>query len=367
MNRHRVDKAKASQMSITSYSAIAQCILKMDRALKAKMTRKFEICYAMAKENGNIQHCMITSYKTKDSAKNFTHYIAMAQRQQFFQSLQAINFYSFIVDGSTDAGRIEDELVMMMFCKRNEKAEEINSCVRYLSIEVPGRADANDLIKCVGNALKFVGIEDVLDKTKVLGVEEKPILVGGGTDGAAVNVSEHSGMKGIMQRALWLFWAWCYAHRLELACKDSFSSILFKEIQDVLLRLYYLYEKSPKKSRELVDIVTDLQETFGFPKGGDLPVRSQGSRWITHRRNALQRVIDRFGAYISHIITLAEDSTMKAEDRARMKGYISKWGHAKILIGCSLYIDVLQPASLLSLTLQGHKLDIVLGNKKPNH
>ena len=150
---------------------------------------------------------------------------------------------------------------MMMFCKRNEKAEEINSCVRYLSIEVPGRADANGLIKCVGNALKFVGIEDVLDKTKVLGVEEKPILVGGGTDGAAVNVSEHSGMKEIMQRALpWLFWAWCYAHRLELACKDSFSSILFKEIQDVLLRLYYLYEKSPKKSRELVDIVTDLQD-----------------------------------------------------------------------------------------------------------
>ena len=61
---------------------------------------------------------------------------------------------------------------------------------------MPGRADANGLIKCVGNALKFVGIEDMLDKTKVLGVVEKPILVGGRTDGAAVNVSEHSGMKG---------------------------------------------------------------------------------------------------------------------------------------------------------------------------
>ena len=46
---------------------------------------------------------------------------------------------------------------MMMFCKRNEKAEEINSCVRYLSIEVPGRADANGLIKCVDNALNLLG------------------------------------------------------------------------------------------------------------------------------------------------------------------------------------------------------------------
>ena len=337
----------------------------MDVALKAKMIKKFEICYAMAKEkiafrkyptlhNLEVHHGVNLgiSYKTKDSAKNFTHYIAMAQRQQFFQSLQGVSFYSFIIDGSTDAGCVEDEIVMMMFCKSNEKAEEINTCVRYLAIEVPGRADANGLIKCVGNALKFVGIEDVLDKAQVIGVKEKPILVGGGTDGAAVNISEHSGMKGIMQRALlWLFWAWCYAHRLELACKDSFTSTFFKDIQDVLLRLYYLYEKSPKKSRELVNIVADLQETFGLPKGGDLPIRSQGSRWITHRRNALQRIIDRFGAYINHLITLAEDSSMKAEDRARMKGYISKWSHTKILVGCSLYIDVLQPASLLSRAL----------------
>ena len=167
----------------------------MDSALEAKMTKKFEICYVMAKEkiafqkyltlhNLKVHHGVDlgTSYKTKDSAKNFTHYITIVQRQQFFQSLQGVSFYSFIVDGSTDAGRIEDEIVMMMFCKRNEKAEEINSCVRYLAIEVPGRADANGLIKCVGNALKFVGIEDVLGTAKVLGVKGKPILVEGGTE-----------------------------------------------------------------------------------------------------------------------------------------------------------------------------------------
>ena len=85
-------------------------------------------------------------------------------------------------------------------------------------------------------------------------------------------------MRGTMQRALpWLFWAWCYAHRLELACYDSLSSNLFKDIQEMLLRLYYLYEKLAKKSRELVDIVDDLKETFDFSKGGDLPVRAQSS------------------------------------------------------------------------------------------
>ena len=30
-------------------------------------------------------------------------------------------------------------------------------------------------------------------------------------------------------------------------------------------------------------------EVFEFPKSGDLPVRAQGSRWVTHKRKALQR------------------------------------------------------------------------------
>ena len=46
-----------------------------------------------------------------------------------------------------------------------------------------------------------------------------------GTDGAAVNVSEQNGMKGKLQHVMpWLFWAWCYVHRLELACKDALTN-----------------------------------------------------------------------------------------------------------------------------------------------
>ena len=55
----------------------------------------------------------------------------------------------------------------------------------------------------------------------------------------------------------------------------------------MLLRLYYLYETSPKKSLELVDNVDDLRETFKFSKGGELPV-SLGSRRITYKCRALQ-------------------------------------------------------------------------------
>ena len=161
----------------------------------------------------------------------------------------------------------------------------------------------------------------------------------------------------------WLVWAWCYAHRLELACKNAFTSHLFKEIEEMLLRLYYLYEKPPKKTRELGEIVEDLKEVFELPKSGNVPVRSQGSRWINHKRKALQRVVDRHGAYISHLTTLSEDSSLQAEDRARLKGYLWKWMQYRTILGCAMYTDILKPPSLLSPSLQGCELDTVLAIK----
>ena len=74
------------------------------------------------------------------------------------------------------------------------------------------------------------------------------LLVGGGTDGASVNVGVHSGLKTRVQHALpWVYWSWCYTHRLELACKDAFTSPFFTSISEMLMRLYYVYEKSAKK------------------------------------------------------------------------------------------------------------------------
>ena len=68
-----------------------------------------------------------------------------------------------------------------------------------------------------------MGIDDILDGTHVRGIESHPVLVGGGTDGVFVIVSEQNGMRGKLQYAMpWSFWACCYAHHLELACKGCF-------------------------------------------------------------------------------------------------------------------------------------------------
>ena len=107
----------------------------------------------------------------------------------------------------------------------------------------------------------------------------------------------------------------------------------------------------------------DLKEIFEIPKSDNLPVRSHGSRWITHKRKALQRAVDRYGAYISHLTTLAEDRSLKAEDRARLKGYLRKWMQYTTILGCAMYVDILKSPTLLSLSLQGCELDTVLGIK----
>lgn len=235
----------------------------------------------------------------------------------------------------------------------------MKSFARYFSVEEPEKADAQGLIASLQKALRAFCVDNVLSKSSVL--KGKPILIGGGTDGASVNISGQNGMKGRLQRELpWLFWAWCFAHRLELACKDSFVSEVFTSITEMLLRLYYLYSKSPKKLRELSDVVSDLGEVFELPKGGDAPIQSQGSRWISHKRQALQRVIDRYGAYMSHLASLSADSSVNSTDRAKLKGYLLKWQQGKVLIGCAMYVDALKPPSLLSKALQEDCIDIVL-------
>ena len=187
-------------------------------------------------------------YKTKDSVKTFVHYITRSQRESFLHTFSTSHFFSFLMDGSTDAGNIQDELIAVMYCFVDEEVQEMRSCVRYLSVKEPAKTDARGLIACLCDAMKDIGLDNFLDKASVLGIQDKPIVVGGGTDGAAVNIGEQRGMKSTMQEALpWLFWTWCYSHHLELACKDALSSKLFKDLEEMLLRLYLLYANHRRK------------------------------------------------------------------------------------------------------------------------
>ena len=52
------------------------------------------------------------------------------------ESLSNKRFYSFLMDGTTDAGNVEDELIVTMSFHKDDAAGELGSFARYFSIEV---------------------------------------------------------------------------------------------------------------------------------------------------------------------------------------------------------------------------------------
>ena len=171
----------------------------------------------------------------------------------------------------------------------------MKSCARYCFVFNPEKADTKGLVNGLQNPLKKALGESEFDSMdRSLGLSATPTLVGRGSDGASVNIRQHRSIRERFQTFLpWMFWSWCFAHCLELASKSGLTSQLFKSIEEMMLRLYYLYKKSPKKTGELMLIVEDLKEVFQFPDSRNIPICSEGSRWIPHKKRVLQRVLDR--------------------------------------------------------------------------
>ena len=88
-------------------------------------------------------------------------------------------------------------------------------------------------------------------------------------------------------------------------------------------------------------------------------LRACGTRYVAHQVSALSRLVEYFGAYLSHLAALTEDTTVKSMDKQRLKGYLTRWQQGKFLIGCAFFADLVKPASILCKTLQEDELCIV--------
>ena len=91
---------------------------------------------------------------------------------------------------------------------------------------------------------------------------------------------------------------------------------------------------------------------------GNRPLRACGTRFISHKVAAINRLLDKYGAYLAHLFTLMEDSSVKQVDKQKLKGYVLEWREGKVLIGCSFFHDLLKPCAILSKVLQDDDLCI---------
>ena len=79
----------------------------------------------------------------------------------------------------------------------------------------------------------------------------------------------------------WLQVIYCFSYRLELSIKDAFQTDAFVKIDEMLMKMYYLYQKSPKRVREL------KRMSEAWEKSVPKPSKSHGTRWIEHKLKSM--------------------------------------------------------------------------------
>ena len=73
------------------------------------------------------------------------------------------------------------------------------------------------------------------------------------------------------------------------------------------------------------------------------PKKASRTQWISHKLGAMKMCLDKWGIYIQHLESLAEDKLYKPKDCKKMKGYLKKWKKMEIPFMLALFIDMLNP------------------------
>ena len=159
-------------------------------------------------------------------------------------------------------------------------------------------------------------------------------------------------MTVLKEKSPWMLFLWCVAHRLELGLEDALSSTSFKDVDEMLRQMFYLYWKAPKKFRQLKELHDEYKQVFEFDDGGVKPKKANGSRRISHKLAALKMCKDKLGLYIAHLKNIQNDESYKSSEKAKMDGYLTKWKTSKMILQVCFFIDWLTIPSILSLIFQ---------------
>ena len=194
------------------------------------------------------------------------------------------NCYSVLSDINTDSSVTRQETIHIVFICEGVPV------LKYFSIETKKVADSAGLEETLEKAFLRFGFKNYYDK-----------LVGLNLDGASVNMGRMNGLgKLIRDEAPWVEIVHCFNHRLELAIKDAFTTTTFyHNIDEMLTKLYYLYQKSPKRLQQLREFNDAYEKSI--PK----PTKAYGTQWMNFKLQAMERTLGNYGAYMTHLEQLA--------------------------------------------------------------
>ena len=151
------------------------------------------------------------------------------EREAISKTVKKTRFASLVVDGATDSAVMEQDIVFVRICNAGQVT------VSFVGIENTPKADAAGVTASIVRAVESGLSIDMADFHKK--------FVAIATDGASVMTGKRAGVVALLKGSQpSLVGIHCFAHRLELACRDVMKSHpSYQELEKFLLDIYLFY------------------------------------------------------------------------------------------------------------------------------
>ena len=291
-----------------------------------------------------VEFIKTNSYEHESASRDFINFCSTSIFEETVgKKLVNSNFISTLCDGSTDSSVVEKECIHVLFVD----PETFQPNISCFSVRNVPSQDVVGVFSAIKKAFSDNRLEFLLEKIVFLA-----------SDGASVNTGMKNGFFSLVRKEFpWVGFIWCFAHCLKLALKDVLREWM-DPITTCLQNLYYLYDKSNKKLRELKKLHELLQEIYKFDDERVKSHRAGGTRWIAHKLDALQNMLDKYRLYMQHFENIIADTT-KRTDKATLKRKRRQLQKADVLLLGALFFNLLEPARMLSLKTQEENINLI--------
>ena len=296
LNHKKAEKVIAGKLKPTSTPAF-EIVCSLNKEVLEKLQKMFKNCHALAMNHRpysdylwmcDLDECKGLSlgktYRNIEAAKSFTSAIAKVELQKYLQIAKDVKFLSVLSDGSTNSSVSEQE----MFFLRTVKHGEIN--MFFIAVIQVEKANSAGIRAAMERA--------VVDYLGMPWTEFTSKLCSLGCDGASVMLGKKSGLYALLrQEQPCIIPLHCFAHRLELAFKDSVKKLKLyeKSIETLCMGLYYFYHRS-SLNRSLLRRAYDALKMKPL-----MPTRVGGTRWVGHIHRALINITVGYSALKLHL------------------------------------------------------------------
>eukprot|EP00731_Ephydatia_muelleri_P022417 Em0014g1008a len=276
------------------------------------------------------------SYRTDKKCCEFIHCIAEEQRLGLQAQIQSNNFFSVMMDGTTDSSVSDAEII---YIRQGVKGVVAVNFLAYVNIS---RGTADHICTALVQAL-----ESNLQMTKETIFSK---LVGFGSDGASVMTGCKSGVSTRLKREQpLLFSMHCMAHRLELGFKAVVGENSFMTtFSELLFSIYNFYHSSALNRENLKSSCAAAGVKFLAPS------RVGGTRWLPHTMLALKKLWSMYPALMQHFeqLSIATGAGVSSDSKAKAKGFFKKLSCKKTVLLGAFVTDVVDTLHSVSLAMQ---------------